>query len=80
MDMQKALLVICITLGLVLVLNIGIILRFGKNQGARTDHYKSLSRLFSVSKDFRKQEEDQLIELSDLVSKIKDETGDTDNT
>jgi hypothetical protein len=72
MDLEKAALVICLTLFVVIGINAAIYVSFRRGDGARqVDLFR---QAFKTARQPWKTEDDSLQELSDLVSEIKQKT------
>jgi len=72
MDLDRAFLVVCITVFAVIALNVGIYLSMRRGDDVNT--IAMFRKAARRARDPWKDEDDALKELSDLVSGLKDET------
>lgn len=77
MDLDRAFLVICITVFAVVAINIGIYLSVRRGDDVNT--INMFRKAASRARDPWKDEDDALKELSNLVARLKDQTPERDN-
>ena len=75
---KDILLILGLTIGVVILINVGIILAFRKGGKRRDMPYKALGKAINIVKDPWKKENEQIDELSDLLDSIEEKSDQDD--
>jgi hypothetical protein len=71
-QLQEVTVILCLTIGLVIIINVGIIAVFRRNPGARAKSYKTIGKALKIARDPWEDENKQLDELSNLIESIQE--------
>jgi hypothetical protein len=78
-NVTDGLLIIGLAIGIVILINVGIILAFIKGDKNRDAPYKALGKAIDIARNPWKEENEQLKELSNILDSIKKEAGEGEN-
>lgn len=73
-QMSESLIIIGLIIGVVILLNVGIFIRFRKGSRTRDMPYKAFGQAIDIFKNPWKKEDQQIEELSTLLDSIEENT------
>jgi hypothetical protein len=71
-SVDDVLLVLCLTIGAVVLINIGIIVVFRRGGSNKASPYKTFGQAINVARNPWKKENDQMNELSNILDSIQE--------
>lgn len=78
-NLNNGLLIVGLAIGIVILVNVGVILAFLKGGKDRESPYKALGKAINMVRNPWKKENEQLEELSNILDSIKEETDEGEN-
>ncbi len=76
---QEVAIILCLTIGIVIIINVGILILFRRDPGARVRPYKALGKALKTARAPWENEDKQLKELSNIIESIKSESEQNEN-
>ena len=77
---KDVLLVLGLTISIIILINVGIILRFRKSDRKRDTPYRAFGRAIDIARNPWKKEDEQLNELASILDSLKEEKDEGENT
>lgn len=71
---QEVTVVLCLTIGIVIIINVGIIILFRSDPGARVKPYKIIGKALKIARNPWEDESKKLDELSNIIESIQEKS------
>jgi hypothetical protein len=69
---NNVIVILCLTIGIVIIINIGIIAAFRRGSDSRVKPFKTFGQALNLARNPWKKENEQLNELSHILDSIQD--------
>lgn len=78
-QLQEVALILCLTIGIVIIINVSIIVLFRRDPGARVKPYKTIGKALKIAKSPWEDEDKQLNELTNIIESIQEKSEQNQN-
>ena len=73
-QLQEVTVLLCLIIGIVIIINVGIIFLFRRDPGARVKPYKTIGKALKIARNPWEDENKKLNELSNIIESIQEKS------